>query len=280
MKDRTALVIGGGGARGAYALGVTKYLRDRGKCDQGFNFDMVIGNSCGAIVGAVYYGDLFESVTNVYLGITRKDVMRLTPLRFLVGKGLFSPSPLRSLIKTHIPETAITNGEGTFAVVCTDVGSGDLIVFDSREHAGQMQAALCISAAIPVMVPPIAYKDMHLADGGYRTILPIWTALNMGATKVLAISVSPHRVKTLECPPRGPLRLLLRWIELLTLQVEKDEVAVARLWLDEPNATPAHSKVKLILPQNAKIPAPADFAPKTARDLYRACPQLEWALVD
>ena len=129
---------------------------------------------------------------------------------------------------------------------------------------------LCVSASAPIMVPPMSYRGRHLADGGYRTILPIWTAVNMGATKVLAISVSPHRVQSLTSVPYGPLRLLLRWMELLTLQVEKDEVAAARLRLDEADTPLCRSSVKVVLPQNIAVPPPPNFDRKTARRLYDA----------
>ncbi|MBN1554989.1 MAG: patatin-like phospholipase family protein [Phycisphaerae bacterium] len=270
MEQSTALVIGGGGARGPYALGVTKYLKDRGVASPNYRFDMVVGNSCGALVGAIYYGDLFDTATEVYLNARRKDIMRMTPLRLLMGKGLASQKPLRSLIHNHIPEEAISGGQGAFLVVCTDVRTGELKVFDSRRHSGQMQTALYISASAPVMVPPIPYGKSHLADGGYRTILPIWTALNLGANRVLAVSVTPSRVRLLSRPPQGPFSLLGRWIEFLTIQIEKDEVAAGRLRLDGTQVALKQSSLKLILPQNIELPDPPDFNPQKARELYAA----------
>lgn len=49
-RPRVALVLSGGGARGAYEVGVIKYIRERLKIDA--RFDIVTGSSVGAINGS------------------------------------------------------------------------------------------------------------------------------------------------------------------------------------------------------------------------------------
>lgn len=268
-KDKTAVVFGGGGARGAYGLGVANYLARRAQSNKAFDFDVVVGSSCGALIAAIYYGDLLDKLTEVYLNMRKRDLMQLTPLNLILGKGIYDQSPLRRTIESMIPEDRLKPTRRKLVIVATDVKSGKLVVFNNHEHAGAMQMALYYSASAPVMCPPVVKGEMAMGDGSYRTILPIQTAIEMGATRVLAVSVSPACYPAMKRAPKSPLTLLGRWIELLCGQVERQQIRIARLQLDQSAAClPEKSRVKIILPQDVNVPDPFDFDPQNAHELY------------
>jgi len=267
--ERTALVFGGGGARGAYALGVAEYLCARGKQEDAFRFDLVVGSSCGALVGAVYCADVFDQVREVFLNLRRRQVMRLDFMRLLSGRGVFDQSGLLRLLQEHLGDDRIAQAATTLAVVSTDIRTGRLVVFNSREHGGMMTLAAYCSAIIPVVCPPFKLNLMALGDGGYRSILPVRTALEMGATRILAVSVTPSRFPVFEGTMGSPIRLLWRWIELLSGQAERAELEYARLRLDgKEESLLVMSRVKLIAPQGIAMPDPIAFDAGTARRLY------------
>ena len=110
---------------------------------------------------------------------------------------------------------------------------------------------------------------MVLGDGIYMTILPLRTAIDMGATRILAVSVSPDSFGNLHKAPRSPFPLISHWIELLCGQDERNQVEYARMQLDGHSPVRlSQSRVKLVLPQGIDVPAPANFNPKEARKLY------------
>jgi NTE family protein len=268
--EKTALVVGGGGARGAYALGVAEYLCARAQQDEAFRFDLVVGCSCGAMVGAIYCAEAFGEVRELFLNLRRRQVMRCDLMRLLSGRAMFNPSGLLRLLQEHLGDERIAQARTTLAVVSTDVRTGKLVVFNSRQHTEMMLAAYC-SATVPVVCPPVKRHLMALADGGYRSILPVRTALDMGATRIVAISVTPSRFPLFKGSMSSPLRLLWRWIELLSGQAERAELDYARLHLDgREHSSLAASHVKLIAPQDIAVPDPIHFDTATAQRLYHA----------
>lgn len=270
-EKKTAIVLGGGGARGAYSLGVACYLYHRAQTNTAFNFDIVVGSSCGALVGAIYYGGLFDELAEVFLNIRKRDIMRLTPLALLSGRSMYSQVPLRHKIEELIPDETLHPTHGTLAIVTTNVRTGKLVVFNNQENVGEVKKALFYSASPPVLCPPVVRGSMALSDGGYRAILPIRTAIDMGATHVLAISLSPAHYPTLQKMPESPLALTVRWIELLCGQIERHQIEHSRLQVDGPTPRSlSESRVKLIVPQDISMPTPFDFDPDKAHELYAA----------
>ena len=68
--EKTALVLGGGGARGAYEVGVWQAL-----CELDVPVDIVTGTSVGALNAAVIAAGSFESVSALWRNL-RTDMVR------------------------------------------------------------------------------------------------------------------------------------------------------------------------------------------------------------
>jgi NTE family protein len=157
---RTALVLSGGGARGAYQVGVLSGLLDLGSFgSQGPGFDILVGSSAGAINSAMlaaHADDLAVAVDllgEIWSAIEPQQVFR-TDLRSLGGigarwvrdlsfggllrrvapKSLLDTAPLRELLTTRIPFERIDQHIGTgvlraLAMPATDLYTADGIVF-------------------------------------------------------------------------------------------------------------------------------------------------------
>lgn len=71
-----ALVISGGGAKGAYAGGVAEYLiRDRG-----IQYDMFSGSSTGALLAPLLAAGEIDHARNIYTNVTQNDIFSAHPL--------------------------------------------------------------------------------------------------------------------------------------------------------------------------------------------------------
>jgi NTE family protein len=161
-RPRLALVLSGGGARGAYEAGVLRYIREDLAGDLGgqVQFDIISGTSVGGIHAcfvagtadiAAHQGRLlaerWESMILeevVHFGV--KEFLR-TP-GTLLGSGMIeelesgqkrlggivNTSMLERIVRRLIPWQRITrnNREGCFeslSVTATDIGSGKTVVF-------------------------------------------------------------------------------------------------------------------------------------------------------
>jgi NTE family protein len=163
---RTALVLSGGGARGAYEAGVLATLFERvlPRLPPGFEFDVVSGTSVGAIHAAyaaassgeepaershrlvrtwteMDLGDVLDLKARDLLGIPLR-ALGLRPLRRpapgstrapTVG-GLVDVSPLEQMVGERIPwgrlrENLERGRPGALCVSCTEVRSGRVTVF-------------------------------------------------------------------------------------------------------------------------------------------------------
>ncbi len=159
---RTALVLGGGAARGAYEAGVMGYLREELSKDLGFHvpIDVLAGTSVGAInacylaAAAADPSRQAEEMANKWtslrienvLSFGARDAIRL--VRDLVRRtpspeaqrdfgGIVDPSGLRELVRSTVPWRNISRNIRSGAlyalsVSCTRVASGRTTVFLQR----------------------------------------------------------------------------------------------------------------------------------------------------
>jgi NTE family protein len=165
---RTALVLAGGGARGAYEAGVLSYLFERSypRLAPDFEFDLLSGTSVGAIHAAftaasshMEPGARANQLTDTWREMRIRNVLRLSPLdvigvplralglsrliretRETRGKdggsvgGLVDLSPLEDLVTERVPWSHLQSNlterrQGALCISCTEVRSGRVTVF-------------------------------------------------------------------------------------------------------------------------------------------------------
>jgi NTE family protein len=228
-KRRVAMILSGGGARGAYEVGVLWYVFDELTRILGGppRIDILCGTSVGAINGcylAAHLGDpvlglrrLVElwselELTRV-LGFGVRQVVSLP--RVLLGggegSGLFDVRPMAELVQREISWRAVSrclrkNLLRALTVSCTEVDTGRTVVFMQTAPNLTIPAAApprtlfradrigpqhaLASAAIPLLFPPVKLDDELYLDGGLRQNTPIAPALRLGATHIFAIGSS------------------------------------------------------------------------------------------
>lgn len=69
MKDKTALVLGGGGSRGAYEIGVWQAL-----LELGIDIDIVTGTSVGALNGAMVVMEEFDQALSLWQNLETEKI--------------------------------------------------------------------------------------------------------------------------------------------------------------------------------------------------------------
>lgn len=222
MSPRTALVISGGGAKGAFAIGALDYILD----NRNPHFDLVAGTSTGALIapfvvaeqeGGVSYPP-FSVAKNAYLTTTSEQFVK--PRSLLdVARGavsVFDTAPLQAMIDSLFDrelygavERAGQGGVQMFAVtVCLQ--TGEVVYFHTGPGAtapegtrvepvtsyAHLKQAMLASANQPILMPPVTIKDsagrsFQYVDGGVREYASVRIAVANGAEEVYAIYLSP-----------------------------------------------------------------------------------------
>jgi len=179
----TALVLGGGGARGFAHVGVHRAMHELG-----IPIDMVLGASIGAPLAG-----------GIALDATPDE---LEPIIKRLFKGLLDYTvPVTSLIKGERIARAILEHFGDieyedlwlpFRCVSTN-----LTTSRSEVHAsGPVAPTIRASVAIPGVMPPVPMGEDLLVDGGLLDNLPVGVAADDGRCRtIIAVDVAP---------PRGP----------------------------------------------------------------------------
>lgn len=197
-KVKKALVLGGGGAKGSYQIGVFKALRKLG-----IKFDIVTGSSIGSINGALYaQGDYFLA-KRMWKTIKTDDLFD-----FDIGGSL-------NVEDTYeLAKEMITNGGMSFdkATLYLNKVINERKIRKSKVDYGLVTVSLtkklqkCLTkdkipygkltdyiAASCICFPFVETKKINgesFIDGGFYDNLPINLAIDMGATEILAIDLN------------------------------------------------------------------------------------------
>jgi predicted patatin/cPLA2 family phospholipase len=184
---RVALVIGGGGMRGAYVAGMLRALDRAGLVPA---FDEVYGASSGGFSGAAFLtGDAAacaasypeDLCTEVFINMRRLGTRRpVVALDHLVHDVLGDRKPLAwdRLGRTPAP----------LRLVATDTADLTAHTLEGMATVADWERALRASAAIPLLSgPPVAFGGRRWVDGSVAEPLAMARALRGGATHVLVL---------------------------------------------------------------------------------------------
>jgi len=174
------LALGGGFARGIVHVGVLKVLEQ-----EGIPVSFVAGTSVGALIGAAYCSGVSPAeLEEIAARVRFKDLARWTLSRYGFATNLRMITFLKKILKVHTFEEL----QVPLAVTATDFGSGEGVVF----RTGPLIDAVRASCAYPGVFLPVKVNGRLLVDGMLAHSLPTKPARDMGADKVLAVSLRSH----------------------------------------------------------------------------------------
>ncbi|MGZ5182356.1 MAG: patatin-like phospholipase family protein [Ramlibacter sp.] len=193
-RPRVGLVLGGGGARGTAHIGVLQVLDELH-----VPVDCIAGTSMGSLVGGAYasgvtpeammarlakvdWRDLFDdnpSQAETNFRERRLQESYYPGLEFGVADGVRTAHGVvggqkiklffNTLVGSERGERTIESLPLPLAIVATDIGTGEKVVF--RE--GELSAAMRASMSVPALLSPVLYHGRRLVDGGLVDNLPI-----------------------------------------------------------------------------------------------------------
>ena len=225
QRPTVALVLSGGGAKGAAQIPVIQYLDSIR-----MPIDLVMGTSIGGLLGGLYAAgytgdDLEKLMRNQqwdYLirdvnprrfnSLSQKDYDRQYQINTTFGAYLWDlreDSPTRNVQRRTLMSDGIVQGRNVenlfasllvgyedprdflslpipFACIATDMISAKPKIW----HSGRLIDAMRSTMAIPGLFTPVRLHGMVLLDGGMRSNMPAEVARQMGADIIIAIDIS------------------------------------------------------------------------------------------
>jgi NTE family protein len=180
LRPGIGLALGGGFARGYAHLGVLKVFEE-----QQIPISCLAGSSIGSILAAAYAsGATLPRIIEKCREIRFRDFARWRVSRF----GLASNDRLGALVQRFFDSRQFEDLCIPTAIVATDLGTGDPVVFKQ----GSLADAIRASCAFPGLFEPIQIGTRYLADGGLVAPVPTRAARQSGAEVVVGISVGLH----------------------------------------------------------------------------------------
>lgn len=195
-----ALVLGGGGAKGAYHLGVWQAL-----CEMNIEVDFICGTSIGAINAAMICQGSFEELQSVWGNITIEEVVDLSDIDILgqklfdiknlknvaekaLGSGL-EMSPLRAILDEYIDEERVRTSDMEFALVtCRASDLEEIALTKADIPHGRLVDYLMASASIPGFKPAVIDGEAYY-DGGVRNNLAFDIPVEQGKKDIIIVDI-------------------------------------------------------------------------------------------
>ncbi len=219
------LVCAGGGAHGAYQVGVLKYIHEKFCADKRSPFQVFAGSSCGSLNTSFYAAEshhAFDSrllLEELWLGFHVPAYHRSALKSMMISSfrhwrrpkdratwSLLDPAPMRAILQKGFRrknlERAFDCGSTLgIAVAATELVSGRACwflegprasawnIFHSLGVCAKIEVDhLAASCSVPVFLPPVKIGRYYFLDGSVSLVKPLSAALSMGASRILSIA--------------------------------------------------------------------------------------------
>ncbi|HVI42622.1 MAG TPA: patatin-like phospholipase family protein [Anaerovoracaceae bacterium] len=181
---KTALVLGGGGSRGAYEIGVWQALRELG-----IPIDLVTGTSVGAINGALIAQGAFDLAVSLWKELDTPMVFDIELKGLLANTGIGN-SKLKELLQQYIDEAAIRKSSVEYGLVTMELPSMTPKFFMKEQiPEGMLVDYILASSTLFPAMKSYEINSLRYVDGGFTDNLPVGLALDHGATHIVAVDL-------------------------------------------------------------------------------------------
>lgn len=230
-KPIRALVLPGGGGRGAYQVGVAKALKEKG-----IEFDFAFGTSIGALNACMIAQQSIERLEEAWCSIRAHDIFHLPSAsmfgRLVLGTklGLLDTSPLEHLLRQECDLHKLKQSKTKVGLCTTDLCSLEtrMVLIDDIMSTNELIDVLMATSAIPMAFPPRHINGSGLwVDGGLVRNTPMETAIHLGADEIFMVLLHPEKINV--CPT-NIFEVLVRCLDIVLDASARREIQSAELY--------------------------------------------------
>jgi len=200
-KREYGLVLAGGGTKGAYQVGIWKALQELQ-----INVTAITGTSIGALNGALFLQNDFNTVVKMYENIKIDNIMKVEGVNS--NKNIFDLSnilnlassykkqkgidntPLREMIKQYIDMDKLYNSDIDFGLVTYSVkNKTPLQKFKNEIPKEQMEDYLLATSCFPIFKPQVLNGEEYF-DGGLYDNIPSNMLIEKGYKNIIIADIT------------------------------------------------------------------------------------------
>jgi len=251
-----ALVVSGGGSKGAFAGGVAQYLLEEKQKE----YDLFIGTSTGSLmVSHLALGKVTELKT-LYGSVCQKTIFSNCPfkvkkvnnqntvsinhfntlLNFLRGSKTFGESyNLKKMINNNMTDDYLQQIKDSTKNVIVTVSNLTLnqVEFKSVNDCSldDFRDWIWASSNYVPFMSLLVKNSFEYADGGFANLVPIEEAIRQGATEIDAIILETEINQLNRMPSKNPFSLITNLFDFMTLFIEKHNISIGKLKANHKN---------------------------------------------
>ena len=251
-----ALVISGGGSKGAFAGGVAQYLLQTQKK----KYDLFIGTSTGSLLISHLALGKIDKIHTVFMSVDMDKIFDINPFiiknrngidivtvnhfsviwQFLKGKRTFGESKnLQKYIKSNflLSEFNALKASNTDVVVAVTNITNNEAEYKSIKDCTYAEFCdwIWISSNYVPFMSLVTKKGNEYGDGGFSSLVPIQEAIHRGATEIdiviLETEIPTQKIET----GKNPFSLLIDLFRITLDQIEKQNIALGKLIANNRN---------------------------------------------
>ncbi len=252
-----ALVISGGGSKGAFAGGVAHYLIEEAKKE----YDILVGTSTGSLLISHLGLGKITKIRDIYSSVDQDSIFNNCPFvirkkfgadligmnhwnilkNFIRGKKTFGESEnLRELIRNSITQeefNTLKQGPKDIVVTVSNLSLNRIEYksindFDYDEFCDW----IWISANYTPFMSLVRKNGCEYADGGLGSLVPIEEAIIRGATEIDVIVLRTEVSYYNRMPSRNPFELLTSMFSFVLDRIENQNIRVGKLVANQRDA--------------------------------------------
>ncbi len=245
-----ALVISGGGSKGAFAGGVAQFLIEEKK----YKYDLLIGTSTGSLlIPHLALGNV-SKIHEIYTNFGMHKIFSISPfvvkhknnvdsvkinhfnvlLQFIKGKRTFGESHnLRKFIEEQFTISEfneLKNSKTDIIVTVTNLSKNQVEYKSIRDFDYfDFLDWIWISCNYVPFMSLVSKNESEYGDGGFTSLVPIREAIKRGATEVDVIILETETQLEPINVGKNPFSLMVSIFSTLFDQVEKNDVTIGKL---------------------------------------------------
>lgn len=267
-----ALVLSGGGAKGAYQVGVLK----RWLLEEGREYEIVCGVSVGALnAAALSQAKLwdprkaYEYLDGVWNRVENEKIRRWWFgwwLAALWKPSVYDSTPLEKWVQSELDQNLIRASGRRVRVGAVNLETGEYVT--ATERRADFTKWVLASASFPAFFKPVSIEGTEWTDGGVRNVAPLGEAIREGATEIDVIMCSnPEVPSKWKVSGRNALSHALRAVDLMSDEIVRGDLREAGLKNELAELSGKYRNVRINVQQPNVILTDdsLDFSPEKVR---------------
>lgn len=252
-----ALVISGGGSKGAFAGGVAQYLIE----NKQMHYDIFIGTSTGSLLVSHLALKKVEEIKDVYTNVNQDSIFDVCPFiikkkkgietiginhfnvlrNLLKGSKTFGESHnLKNLIKQNFSKEDFDQLKKSYLDIVITVSNLSLNQVEYKSIKDFEYEEFCewiwISCNLTPFMTLVKKAGCEYADGGLGSMVPIEEAIKRGATTVDAIILQTEIKQLNRMPSLNAFSLLTNMFAFMLDRIEGQNVRIGKYVASNQNA--------------------------------------------